>query len=185
MPTPVKLEVTTLLANVVPVNVFEFAATVISELPSKATPFIFFVAANFVAVEALPVNAPTKFVAVTVLNPAKLEAVAPNATLVVPIVKALFAKLAFAIAVPLQTPEVIVPTVAKLASEVNVVLEVAVIFPAVVAVVALPKKLVAVTSLLNVFAPAKVCAPVEIKPGFVASAAANVKLVPLMVPPLA
>jgi hypothetical protein len=54
---------------------------------------------------------------------------------------------------------------------------------AVVAVVAFPKKLVAVTSLLKVFAPAIVCAPVEIKPGLDASAAVKVKVVPLMVPP--
>jgi hypothetical protein len=84
---------------------------------------------------------------------------------------------------PLQVPEVIVPTVAKLANEVNVVFEVAEMLLAVVAVVAFPKKLVAVTSLLKVFAPAIVCAPVEIKPGFDASAAVNVKVVPLMVPP--
>jgi hypothetical protein len=54
---------------------------------------------------------------------------------------------------------------------------------AVVAVVAFPKKLVAVTSLLKVFAPEIVCAPVEIKPGFDPSAAVKVKVVPLMVPP--
>ena len=60
---------------------------------------------------ALPVNAPEKLVAVTVLNPAKLEVVAPNAIFVEPIVNALFANLLFAIAVPLQTPVVIVPTV--------------------------------------------------------------------------
>ena len=77
----------------------------------------------------------------------------------------------------------IVPTVAKLTNEVNVVFDVAVILPAVEAVVALPKKFAAVTSLLNVLAPAIVCAPVEIKPGLVASAAAKVKVVPLMVPP--
>ena len=41
-------------------------------------------------------------------------------------------------AVALQVPLVIVPTVAKLANDVKVVLVVAVIFPAVVAVVALP-----------------------------------------------
>ena len=45
------------------------------------------------------------------LNPAKLEVVAPNAILVEPIVNALFANLSFAIAVPLHTPVVIVPTV--------------------------------------------------------------------------
>ena len=97
-----------------PVNVFELAAIVISALPSKATPLMFFVAANFVAVLALPVNAPVKFVAVTVLNPANADVVAPKAMFVVPSVNELFAKLLFAIAVPLQIPLVIVPTEVKL-----------------------------------------------------------------------
>ena len=43
-----------------------------------------------------------------------------------------------ATAVPLHTPLVMVPTVAKFDKEVNVVFVVAVIFPAVVAVAALP-----------------------------------------------
>jgi len=96
-----------------------------------------------------------------------------------------------AIVVPLHVPEVIVPIVFKFVNEVIVELEVAVMFPAVDAVVALPDKLPvtfpiklgAVISLLNVFAPAIVCAPVETKPGFVPSAAVKVKLVPLTVPP--
>ena len=95
-----------------------------------------------------------------------------------------------AIVVPLQIPEVIVPTVFKFANEVIVVFVVAIIFPAVDAVVALPDKLPvtfpiklgAVISLLKVFAPAIVCEPIEINPGLVPSAAANVKLVPLMLP---
>ena len=61
--------------------------------------------------------------------------------------------------------------------------------PAVVAVVALPDKLPikpgAVIELLNVFAPAIVWVPVDINPGFVPSAAVNVKAVPLMFPPVA
>jgi hypothetical protein len=114
VPTPVKLELTTLLAKVVPVKVFELAAMVISALPSNATPLMFFVAANFVAVLALPVKAPVKFVAVTVLNPANEEVVAPKAIFVVPRVNELFAKLLLAIAVPLQIPLVIVPTEVKL-----------------------------------------------------------------------
>jgi hypothetical protein len=93
--------------------------------------------------------------------------------------------LAISISVPLHVPVVIVPTVAKLAKEVKVVLDVAVIFPAVVAVVAFPKKLGAVISVLNVFAPAIVCEPVESRPGFVPSAAVKVKVVPLIVPPFA
>ena len=100
---------------------------------------------------------------------------------------------AIAISVALQVPEVIVPIVFKFDREVNVVFVVAVIFPAVDAVVALPVtfpvqlpiKLGAVKSLLNVFTPAIVCAPVEIKPGFVPFAAVNVKEVPLIVPPAA
>ena len=70
--------------------------------------------ANFVAVLALPVKAPVKFVEVTVLNPANEDVVAPNAMFVEPTVNELFAKLLFAIAVPLQTPLVIVPTLVKL-----------------------------------------------------------------------
>lgn len=82
-----------------------------------------------------------------------------------------------------------VPTVAKFVKDVNVVFEVAVMLPAVVAVVALPDKfpikLGAVMSLLNVFAPAIVCAPVEISPGFDPFAAVKVSAVPLIVPPAA
>ncbi len=65
-PTLVKLELTTLLANVVPVNVPAAAATVISELPLNATPLIFLEVARVVAVLALPVNGPTKVFAVIV-----------------------------------------------------------------------------------------------------------------------
>ena len=126
VPTPVKLEFNTLLASVVPVNVFASAAIIISALPSNAIPFIFFVAANLVAVPALPVifpvtspvtfpvKLPAKFVDVTVLNPANAFVVAPKAIFVDPIVKALLANLLFAMAVPLQTPLVIVPTLVKL-----------------------------------------------------------------------
>ena len=66
VPTLVKLELTRLLAKVVPVKVFASAAMVISALPSNATPLIFFVAANFVAVEALPVKGPLNPVALMV-----------------------------------------------------------------------------------------------------------------------
>ena len=166
--TPVKLEPVTVDFNVVPVKVPASAVTVISALPSNATPLIFLVAANFVAVAAFPVKAPvtlpvkfpTKLVDVTVLKPAKALVVAPNAIFVEPSVNALLARLLFAIAVPLHTPLVIVPTVVKLANEVNVVFDVAVILPAVVAVVALPFKFPinvgAVILLENVFAPAMV-----------------------------
>ena len=134
----VKLEFTTFAARVVPDNVPAAAAMVTSALPSKATPLIFLVAANFVAVLALPVKAPVNPVDVTDVNPARVVEDAPKDIAVVPIVVALFANLLFAIAVPLQTPLVIVPTVSKFANDVKLVLVVAVIFPAVVAVVALP-----------------------------------------------
>ena len=48
----------------------------------------------------------------------------------------------------------------------------------------MPKKLVAVTSLLKVFAPAIVCTSVDINPGLLALAAANVNVLPLIVPPV-
>ena len=131
VPTLVKLDPVTVDFNVVPLKVPASATTVISALPSNATPLIFLVAANFVAVAALPVNEPVKFVDVTVLKPAKVVEVAPNAILVVPIVNELLANLLFAIAVPLHTPLVIVPTSVKLTNEVKDVLEVAVIFEAV------------------------------------------------------
>ena len=60
VPTLVKLELKTLLAKVVPVKVFASAAIVIFVLPSNATPLIFLVAANLVAVLALPVTFPVK-----------------------------------------------------------------------------------------------------------------------------
>ena len=58
VPTLVKLELTTLDASVVPVKVSAFAVTVISTLPSNATPLIVFEAANLVAVAAFPVVEP-------------------------------------------------------------------------------------------------------------------------------
>ena len=55
VPTLVKLELVTLLAKVFPVNVFASASILMLADPSNGTPLIFFVAANFVAVAALPV----------------------------------------------------------------------------------------------------------------------------------
>ncbi len=55
LPTLVKLEPVTVEFKVVPVNVPAAAVTVISALPSNATPLMFFEAANLVAVAALPV----------------------------------------------------------------------------------------------------------------------------------
>ena len=57
VPTLVKLEPTTLLANVVPVNVFDAAVTVTLAVPSKLVPLIVRAFCNAVAVEALPLNA--------------------------------------------------------------------------------------------------------------------------------
>ena len=77
VPTLVKLEPMTVEFNAVPVNVPASAGTVISVLPSKATPLIFFEADNLVEVPALPVTLPTiglvtvKFVKVPTL--VKLE----------------------------------------------------------------------------------------------------------------
>jgi hypothetical protein len=55
VPTLVKLEFTTDDFKVLPLKVPASAIIVISALPSKGTPFIFLVAASFVAVPALPV----------------------------------------------------------------------------------------------------------------------------------
>ena len=56
VPTEVKEDPTIVEFKEVPVKVVAAAGTVISALPSKAHPFIFFVAANLVAVAALPVG---------------------------------------------------------------------------------------------------------------------------------
>ena len=55
VPTLVKLDPTTVDFKEVPDKVVASAVTVISALPSNAIPLIFFEAANFVAVAALPV----------------------------------------------------------------------------------------------------------------------------------
>jgi hypothetical protein len=130
----------------------------------------------------LPVTSPVKVV-VAAADMTSVPITSPKFALAPAAVVAPVPPFATATVVPLHVPEVIVPTVFKFDKDVNVVLAVAVIFPAVVAVVALPKKFVAETSLLNVFAPAIVCVPVEINPGLFASAAVNVKNVPLIVPP--
>ena len=139
-----------------------------------------------VSAVAVPETVPIKVVDVNEVNPVTEVTVPPNVIVVEPKVVELFANLLLAIAVPLQTPLVIVPTVFKFDKEVNVVLEVAVIFPAVVAVVELPKKLAAVTSLLNVFEPAKFCAPVVTIPPLLASAGVKINsVVPLIIAPFA
>ena len=87
----VKLELVTVAANELPDSVPAAAVTVMSVLPSKATPFIFFAAANFVAVAALPSNAPVNAVEVTEVNPAIVVAEDPKGMAVVPTVIALLA----------------------------------------------------------------------------------------------
>jgi hypothetical protein len=69
VPTLVKLEAVTLLAKVVPVNVLDAAAIVISALPSNATPLIFFEVVSLLAVLAVPDNVPMKLDELTLLNP--------------------------------------------------------------------------------------------------------------------
>ena len=64
-----------------------------------------------VTVPAFPVNAPTNVVEVTELSPASVVEVAPRDIFVEPMVTELLARFAFAIAVPFQTPVVIVPSV--------------------------------------------------------------------------
>ena len=86
VPTLVRDDVTTEELSVVPVKVPAAAVTVISAEPSKATPLMFLVAANLVAVDALPVNAPTKVVEVTDESPARVVALAPRLISVVPTV---------------------------------------------------------------------------------------------------
>ena len=56
VPTEVRLDAVTPAASVFPVSVPAAAVTVISAVPSNATPLIFRAVASLVAVEALPVN---------------------------------------------------------------------------------------------------------------------------------
>ena len=91
VPTLVKLDAVTLLAKVAPVKVPTAAVTVISALPSKATPFIFFVAVSLLAVLEVPDNVPIKLVDVRLVNPATEVTVPPKIKSVVPKVVLLFA----------------------------------------------------------------------------------------------
>ena len=61
VPNEVKDELTTVEFKDVPDKVPAAAVTVMSDEPSNATPLMFFVAANLVAVAALPVTFPVKF----------------------------------------------------------------------------------------------------------------------------
>jgi hypothetical protein len=91
VPRLVKLDVTTLLAKVVPVKVFASAAIVIAALPLNATPLIFLDVANVVAVEALPVNAPVNPVDDTDDSPVSDVSVPPKLNRVEPKVVELLA----------------------------------------------------------------------------------------------
>jgi hypothetical protein len=61
VPTDVKDEPVTVLFKDVPDNVPAAAVTVMSDEPSNATPLMFFVDANLVAVAAFPVTFPARF----------------------------------------------------------------------------------------------------------------------------
>ena len=85
-------------------TVASVSAALTAALPSKltvqaASPLAVIARAvlSFVAVEALPVNAPTKLVEVTLVKPASVVSLLPRAIAVVPIVTLLFASLALAI----------------------------------------------------------------------------------------
>jgi hypothetical protein len=135
-----------------------FALILVSnvEIVEELTPPILLIVVVKVP-EPEPVTSPVKVVvalaAITSVPIVKPKLVLASAELVAPV-----PPFAIAIVVPLQVPLVMVPTVFKFVKEVNVAFEVAVMFPAVVAVVALPvkspTKLGAVIFALNVFAPA-------------------------------
>lgn len=81
VPTEVRDDATTFDARVVPVSVPAAAATVIGDAPVKVTPLIAAPGVNADAVEAFPVNAPTKVVAVAVVNVAAVGVTPPMTTL--------------------------------------------------------------------------------------------------------
>ena len=78
------------------------AVTVMLPVPSKLTLLIVRVVASAVAVLALPVNAPTNAVDVTLANPANVVTVAPNETAVLPMVTELFVSAALATVPPVN-----------------------------------------------------------------------------------
>jgi len=86
VPTLVRDDETTDELRVVPVRVPAAAVTVIAAEPSKLTPLIARGVAKVVAVEALPVKAPTNEVDVTDDKPASVVALAPRLMSVVPTV---------------------------------------------------------------------------------------------------
>ncbi len=68
------------------------AVIVIAAEPSNETPLMLRAVARVVAVDALPVRAPTNAVEVTEVSPAKVVTVAPRLTSVEPIVTLLFVR---------------------------------------------------------------------------------------------
>jgi hypothetical protein len=104
VPTEVKDELTTAEFKDVPVKVPAAAVTVMSDEPSNATPLIFFVAANLVAVDAFPVRFPVTLpVRFAVIVPALKLPLASRAT----IADAVFASVAV-VAELLTFPEVVI-----------------------------------------------------------------------------
>jgi hypothetical protein len=88
VPTLVRDDAVTPEFRVEPVRVLAAAVTVISAEPLNDVPLIVLAVARVVAVDALPVRAPTKVVEVTEERPAIVVAVAPRATEVLPMVTA-------------------------------------------------------------------------------------------------
>ena len=108
VPTEVSEEETTVALREVPVSDVAAAVIVMSAEPSKATPLMFFVAANFVAVEALPVRAPVNEVDDTDDRPEIVVAELPNEIAVVPMVTDELVRLELPILVSvLAEPEIV------------------------------------------------------------------------------
>jgi hypothetical protein len=108
VPTDVSDDAVTFDARVVPVRVPAAAVTIISSEPLKAIPLIFLGVCSVVAVDALPVRAPTKDVDVIDERPTIVVSVPPSDTEELPIVIELLSNLAFWIE-PLSIVFVTVP----------------------------------------------------------------------------
>jgi hypothetical protein len=107
VPTLVSDDAVTPEARVLPERVPAAAVTVMSAEPLKATPLMFREVARVVAVDALPVRAPTKEVDVTEERPARVVEVPPRAMDVLPIVTA--SVVSATVAVPEPVPSKILP----------------------------------------------------------------------------
>jgi hypothetical protein len=86
VPTLVRDDAVTPEFRVAPERVPAAAVTVISAEPLKETPLMLLAVARVVAVDALPVRAPTKVVEVTEVRPAMVVAVPPIVIAVLPTV---------------------------------------------------------------------------------------------------